>query len=140
MKDSRDEPKLLGIIDLSTEELIIEDCYGRINFPNGIGECKIYVYSNEGTIPHFHLIKDKFESCICIYESLYFNHGLKQSRLNSKQRKILNNWLDLPSIPNPKISNWDMLHIAWYGGNGDKYIPKNPSKPNYTNMENMRSN
>jgi hypothetical protein len=113
MKDSREEPKIIGILDLSTEIITNEDCTGRINFPNGIGECKICVYSNEGTIPHFHVIgSDNFECCPCIYYAVYFNHGLKQGKLSSKQRKILNNWLDSPSIAQPKLTNWEGISFA----------------------------
>lgn len=44
MRDSREELKLLDIIDFGTEELLNEDCIGRINFPNTIGQCSIYIY------------------------------------------------------------------------------------------------
>ena len=139
MKDSREEPKLLGSVNLSTEELLYEDCIGRVNLPNGVGECKIYVYSGEGTIPHFHIIpKNDIECCICIYEPLYFNHGNKQGKLNSKQRKILNEWLKEANYANSKLTNWEGIAYAWFIGNGDKYIPKNPKQPNYSDMENMR--
>lgn len=140
MKDTKDKFKLIGIIDLSTEELINEDCTGRINFSNKIGECQVYVYSNEGIIPHFHLIaKDGNESCICIYEPLYFNHGRKTMRLNSKQRKELDNWLNEPNIDNEAMSNWESINAAWKLGNGYDNVPKDPAKPNYRYMENMRS-
>ncbi len=140
MQDTRDKFKLIGTIDLSTEELINEDCTGRINFSNKIGECQVYVYSNEGPIPHFHLIaKDGNEACICIYEPLYFNHGRKTMRLNSKQRKELNNWLNELNINNEKISNWEYINIVWEVENGKDYIPKNATKPDYRYMENMRS-
>lgn len=139
IKDSREEPKLIGELNLSTEELLYEDCVGRINFSNNIGECKIYVYSNEGTIPHFHIIsKNNQESCICIYEPLYFNHGSKVMRLNSKQRKELDNWLNQLSDVNRSNTNWDIIDIAWKIGNGYEYVPKNAEKPNYKNLVNMR--
>lgn len=93
MKDIRLEPKLIGSLNLTTEE------------------CSIYVYSREGTIPHFHIIpKSKIgESCICIYQPLYFNHDFKQMKLNSKQRKELNNWLKETTLINPKITNWELI-------------------------------
>lgn len=136
MKDSRDEPKLIGSLNLSTEELLYEDCTGGINFPNEVGECRICVYSNEGTIPHFHIIdKNNFECCICIYEAKYFNHGNKQGKLNSKQRKLLNTWMSQPSSVDKSVTNWQVINIAWRIGNDDKYVPKNPKQPNYTDME-----
>lgn len=140
MKDIRLEPKLIGIIDLSTEVITYKDCVGRINFTNGVGKTKIYVYSGEGTIPHFHIISnDGFECCICIYEALYFNHGSKQSRLNSKQRKILDDWMGDPSLTNSKLTNWEAIDFAWRIGNGDNYVSKNKKKPDYSNMINMRN-
>ena len=140
MKDSRKEPKLLDIIDFSTEELLNEDCVGRINFPNTIGQCGIYIYSNEGTIPHFHIIpkNNTGECCICIFEPFYFNHGSKQLRLNSKQRKILDNWMNERSKSFPEITNWILISRLWSIGNGDKYVPKNPIQPNYTDLINMK--
>ena len=140
MKDIRESQKLIGTIDFSTEELLYEDCIGRVNFPNNIGECSIYVYSDEGTIPHFHIIpkNGSSECCVCIYEPLYFNHGNKQLQLNSKQRKILNKWLKSEFKYNKKVTNWEVISTAWIIGNGDKYAPNLPSQPNYTNLVNMR--
>lgn len=139
MKDSREQPKLIDTINFTTDKVFLEDCIGRINFPINIGQCSIYVYSNEGAIPHFHIIPKNGigESCICIYEPLYFNHGSKQLRLNSKQRKILDDWLEQQSTIAPEVTNWRLICISWETGNGNKYIPKNPIKPNYRNMENM---
>ena len=132
-------PKLIGVINLSSREPFIESAVGRLNLPFNVGQCSIYVYSNEGTIPHFHIIPKNGigESCICLYEPLYFNHGSKQLRLNSKQRKILDDWLEQQSIIAPEVTNWRLICISWETGNGNKYIPKNPVKPNYRNMENM---
>ena len=139
MKDSREQPKLIDTINFTTDKVFLEDCVGRINFPINIGQCNIYVYSNEGTIPHFHIIPKNGigESCICIYEPLYFNHGGKQLRLNSKQRKILDDWLEQQSTIAPEVTNWRLICISWETGNGNKYIPKKPIKPNYRNIENM---
>ena len=42
----------------------------------------IYVYANEGNIPHFHFrTTDKKEGCIRIDKPEYFNHGNKQQIL-----------------------------------------------------------
>ena len=140
MKDSREEPKLLGELNLTTDELLNEDCIGRINFPNTIGQCSIYIYSNEGTIPHFHIIpkNNVGECCVCIFEPFYFNHGSKQLRLNSKQRKMLNNWMNERSYADSRLTNWDAIVFVWKVGNGNKYVPKNPIQPNYTDLINMK--
>ena len=136
MKDSREQPKLIDTINFTTDKLFLEDCAGRINFPINIGQCSIYVYSNEGTIPHFHIISKNGigESCICIYEPFYFNHGSKQMQLNSKQRKLLDDWMYLKPSLFPEINNWELISRLWQIDNGNKYIPKNPAKPNYRNM------
>ena len=132
-------PKLIGDINLSSREPFIESAVDRLNLPFNVGQCSIYVYPKEGTIPHFHIIPKNGigESCICLYEPLYFNHGSKQLRLNSKQRKILDDWLEQQSTIAPEVTNWRLICISWETGNGNKYIPKNPVKPNYRNMENM---
>lgn len=141
MKDIRMNPKLLDTINFSTEELLNEDCIGRVNLPNNVGECKIYIYSDEGNVPHFHIIPNnrKEECCICIYQPLYFNHGSKQMRLNSKQRKILNDWMNSPSKVAPEVTNWRLISIFWQTGNGNKNVPKNPIQPNYNDLANMRN-
>lgn len=138
MNDSREEPKCIG--EINFEDYLNEDSIGDLNLGKSIGSCKVYVYSNEGTIPHFHLFnKDKsFECCICIYEPLYFNHGFKTGILNSKQCRILNEWLEQPNIHMNKITNWELIDTLWRTGNGIKYCKKSATKPFYTNMTNMR--
>lgn len=140
MNDIRMNPKMIGVVNFSTEELLYEDCVGRINLPNNIGECKIYVYSNEGKIPHFHIIPKKGgeECCVCIYQPYYFNHEIEQVQLNSKQRKILNEWLNQPSKLEPVISNWKIVSGFWQTGNeDDPNVPENPVQPNYNDLKNM---
>ena len=63
----------------------------EIDLKGKIGLCNIYVCSFEGlTIPHFHIIGNNFECCICIYEPFYWSHGGKyMSTLSNKQVKIL---------------------------------------------------
>ena len=51
--------------------------------------------------------------------------------------KILDDWLEQQSTIAPEVTNWRLICISWETGNGNKYIPKNPVKPNYRNMENM---
>ena len=136
MKDSREQPKLIDTINFTTDKVFLEDCVGRINFPINVGQYNIYVCSYEGTIPHFHISPKNGigESCICIYEPFYFNHGSKQMQLNSKQRKLLDDWMYLKPSLFPEINNWELISRLWQIDNGNKYIPKNPAKPNYRNM------
>ena len=129
-------PKLIGNINLTSREPFIESAVGRLNLPFNVGQCSIYVYPKEGTIPHFHLVPKNGigESCICIYEPFYFNHGSKQMQLISKQRKLLDDWMYLKPSLFPEINNWELISRLWQIDNGNKYIPKNPAKPNYRNM------
>lgn len=95
-------------------------------------------------IPHFHLIsKDKkFETCICIFEPLYFIHETKTGTLNSKQRKHLNNWMNqMTKYTDPRISNWQTIKLAWILNNGTKFkeVIRNYPQPNYSDMINYKN-
>lgn len=141
MKDSRTDPMLVGTVNLGEYEFQ-EGVFGKVHFGKGLGDCKIYVYSNEGPIPHFHLISESnnFEACICIFEPIYFDHGSKTGTLNSNQRKLLNEWMSsVITDYGVNATNWQMLIFAWRMNNGDKYIPKNPKQPDYTQMKNFKS-
>lgn len=135
-------PMLIGIINFS-ESVLSEGSVGSINLGKRIGACKVYVYPNEGPVPHFHLLSESndFESCICIYSNNYFDHGSKIGILNSKQRKELNDWLksDASEYSTVKGTYWDLIAVAWRMNNGDKYIPKVQKMPDYLNLANFRS-
>jgi len=100
----------------------------------------IYVYGGERDIPHFHVIKpaDNFECCVCIYEPKYFDHEGKTSMLNSKERKILNEFLKATSKINRGFSNWQAIEFLWNYANLKKgETPKQSTKsqqPDYTKM------
>jgi hypothetical protein len=124
--------------DLLNEDEIISK-KGRFN-PTGLGECKIEVYSGEGDIPHFHLFKEdnSFACCICIYSSHFFPHGGKyRSKLNSKQCKQLDDWLDSPTKIDNRITNWGLIKIMWEIMNPQCKFPESKKvvkKPYYRNM------
>ena len=48
---------------------------GEVDIPR-IGNCEIWIYEKERNIPHFHVISEdgSFESCVRIFEPLYFPH------------------------------------------------------------------
>lgn len=101
-----------------------------------LGNCKVYVYTGEGQIPHFHINSDddKFKSCVCIYSNHYFAHGGKYTnQFNNKQRKQFNSWME---------DNWDIIKNAWEKGNPDCKFPekdKVSTKPHYENMSQIKS-
>lgn len=125
MKDSREQPKLIDTINLNPKGIMS---------PIYIGRSDIYVYSNEGTIPHFHIIpkNGKSEICICIFEPFYFNHNSSQLELNYNQRKILEKWINKKSKLLPEVNNWRLISIFWKVGNYDEYIIGSKCQPNYT--------
>lgn len=134
-------PANVGYIELTNvgEEFLHELSPGDITFTK-LGFCSIDVYPNEGQIPHFH-IKSKsenWETCIEIYRSKYFTHGSKIGKLNGKQSRLLNEWLQKPNIDYGNISNWKLIHNFWRDqGNPMKNVPKNIIKqPDYTKIIN----
>ena len=72
--------------NIRTIEEITESAHGSF----------VYVYSNEGPIPHFHVINKnkKFESCIRLDKAEYFTHGSKIGKLTSKEVKELIRFLN----------------------------------------------
>lgn len=128
---------------INFDETINEIGIGLLSLKS-LGECNIYVYANEGTIPHFHIISrsENFECCICIYEPLYFDHGYKAGKLNAKQRKQMNNWLKKKYNTLQKETNWEMIKLYWKANNpsNNKYnIQETNTQPDYTNMENYKT-
>ena len=110
-----------------------ESFIGDVNLKYKLGICGIYVYNNEGQIPHFH-IKTKnnnWECCIEIYKPLYFDHGIQQGKLNNKQCELLDTWMNKKSTLLP-VTNWDMIDALWVTSqNPTTNIPQNKKKPNY---------
>lgn len=78
------------------------------------GDYIIEMFSNEGPIPHFHFINvhnNKINGCICLQENRYFNHGCHTAILNSKERKLLIEFLNQKMIKD--ISNYEYLCRRW---------------------------
>lgn len=128
---------------INFDEMINEIGIGLLSLKS-LGECNIYIYTNEGTIPHFHIISrsENFECCVCIYEPLYFDHGYKTGKLNAKQRKQMNNWLKKKYNTLQKETNWEMIKLYWKTNNpsNNKYsIQETNTQPDYTNMENYKT-
>jgi hypothetical protein len=137
---AHDNPVVIGIINFE-EDLNEAEIGGNDRFrPSKIGVCKVEVYANEGQKPHFHLYKlngnDEFETCICIYSNNYFSHGGKYtSKMNNKQCKELNTWLNKPNKKDPTITNWQAAVNQWEMGNGGKnFKDKTNNQPDYDKM------
>ena len=128
------EESFIGELDLDLgNEILDEHKLGDTNLKYKLGTCGIYVYNNEGQIPHFHIkAKDKkWECCIEIYRPLYFNHGTKQGRLNNKQCELLDEWLKKKVFPF-NITNWENISLSWDNSqNPSTNVPINRIKPNY---------
>ena len=126
------EELLIGEIDFGNE-ILDEQKLGDVNLKSKLGTCGIYVYNNEGPIPHFH-IKSKnndLECCVEIYRPLYFNHGSKQGKLNNKQCELLDEWLNKKVFPF-NITNWESISLSWDNSqNPSTNVPVNRVKPNY---------
>lgn len=76
----------------------------------------VIVHSNEGdNIPHFHIKRNgKHDCCIMFNEDRYFNHGVNNSTLTSKEVKELDNWLRKPNANNKfNLTNFQVLCDLW---------------------------
>lgn len=122
---------------------------------HGIGKCEIFVGSDEGPVPHVHIVSNdaNWGTCICLHEAYYFPHGdnpLTRGVLNSKQSKEFDKWMSRQSAKSKGISNYLHCSKTWLSQYGDVYnyiYSKNHTnftiKPDYTRMcgdfnENLR--
>lgn len=77
-------------------ELLNEGSINLNRNPLGIKDVSmIIVHNNEGdNIPHFHIKRNgKHDCCIMFNENRYFNHGVNNGTLTSKEMKELDKWL-----------------------------------------------
>lgn len=97
---------------------------------------RIVVGENEGhNIPHFHMfsVQDGKYISIKLDKSEYFIHGKYTYTLNSKEKKLLVDWLNSSKITKviknfePK-NNWENLVSTWNVVNNDNI---NPETVNY---------
>ena len=120
------------------EKFVNEACMTKISDNASLNLCgvetNIYVYANEGPIPHFHINIGNDEGCIMIKESQYFDHNNNcKLKLNSTQSKELQEWMT--SIPEGQsINNWKRIVEMWNRNNPEKYKTINNSckQPNYS--------
>lgn len=105
----------------------------RVGYLNN--KLEIYVNTNDGgNIPHFHIrdISTKgnvFHTCVQIEHNIYFHHTGKENILNSKERKLLNDFLK----SNDKYGelNWKVLIKEWNRNNSNIEVDINTPQPDY---------
>lgn len=100
---------------------------------------KITIYGSEGPIPHFHFEnKDKtINGCLRLDKPEYFKHGKYQSKLNSKDKKRMIEWFQLPhkSFGKYGLNNWQVICIYWDDNNPDYPYDKDAPMPNYEDLK-----
>ena len=84
---------------------------------NKIGYVRINVYEKEGPVPHFHIEGDGFSCCVCIFDNMYFDHGIHTDTLNKSQCKQLDEFMREISKMSNKLTNWEMCKILWESAN-----------------------
>ena len=82
-----------------------------------IGNIKICVYGGEGPVPHFHIEGDGFNCCVCIFDNMYFDHGIHTDTLNKSQCKQLDEFMRERSKMNNKLTNWETCKLLWESAN-----------------------
>ena len=91
--------------DSITESYSISNDYLKAN---------VFVYQNEGNIPHFHVKFSGNETCICLFEAKYYNHELHHVMMTDNHLFGLNVFLMSPTKePNIKRNWWQYLVNEW---------------------------
>lgn len=141
----------IGVIDNFISEITTEANVGRIGITK-IGKVAINVYGGEGPVPHFHIEGKDFSCCVCIFDNRYFDHGIHQDILNTKQLKELDSFMRDKSSINEKLTNWEAAKFIWEAANIENNDDismvlrynveyKNKTKqPDYTKLDGYRRN
>lgn len=104
---------------------------------------EIYVNSDDGgNIPHFHFRDmtdwDTFHTCIEIAQPRYFHHTGKEDVLNSRLKKMLNDFMKAPvNISRYKDkfkNNWELVCFLWDINNSDMELSEDIVQPDYRNL------
>ena len=126
----------LFVGEIDFDSLLTETQIDSVNV-SSLGKIKIYVYGAESKHPHMHLFNDSgFESCLMLYEPKYFVHGSKNGTFNSKQLKVINNFLRSKCTDLP-ISNWQLACVMWDRSNNDHKFKYTNKQPDYTMTKNL---
>ena len=111
----------------------------KLNFGGQLGECTVYVRSNEEQIPHVH-VKSKngnFETCVCLNINKQFVHKSHKDKFsNNDQRKEFDKFMGQKSKEDPSKTNWQLSGLLWNATNVDRPQVnwQTGKKPNYSIM------
>lgn len=98
-----------------------------------------------GFIPHFHIIDKatrgyEFNCCVRLENNQYFSHGNHKDKLNSKQRRMLNDFMNAPHRNIHYRNNYEYAVNLWNDNNSSSYVQimedanGNVIVPNYTEI------
>ena len=99
---------------------------------------EVFVYTDDGGgCPHFHIwdssTKGKaFHTCVRFDSPEYFYHNGKEDILNSKQKKLLDDFFKAPSRNKRYSSNWEYALSMWNDNNSVMNIAEDLEQPDYT--------
>ena len=116
----------------------------------GKNSYSVFVYTNEGNnIDHFHIVPNDGVSkviCVQIKKAVYFPHGTKTGKLNSRDCTALDTFLRSANTSEEgskyKFTNWQFIFYIWLVAHEDiiagneKHIEmlKSYAQPNYTTI------
>lgn len=125
-------------------ELLIEDCISEQLIAKTDKEgLKIHIYGNEGTIPHFHVVKNEDTlACIRLDSSNYFKHGKYKGELSKKQLILIDNILR--KVDDNGISNYVYAIRMWNKEAckrvGSIVLSESNLQPDYTKTKDYKLN
>ena len=140
MEEYRDELQIGKFFLVNIEDIALQESSlstKNTKFEKYVGT--VYVYGGEGkNVPHFHILqKNQPDCCIGVYEAKYFSHGTHTGKLNSKQCKLLNEWMSSQSTIQPQLTNWEAVEFAWRIANdiNSTRTNLNTKQPDYSNIK-----
>lgn len=119
------------------------DEMSRIGF---MGNMDVLIYTDDmGYIPHFHIVDKatrgkEFDTCVRLENNQYFLHGNHNDTLNSRQRKMLDDFMNAPSRNVHYRNNYECAVNLWNDNNSSSYVQiqedenGNVIVPNYSDI------
>jgi hypothetical protein len=115
----------------------------RIGF---MGDFEVFIYTDDSVhVPHFHVVDKmargkEFNSCVVLENSQYLFHGNHSDELNPPQRKMLNDFMQMPCRNVHYRNNYEYAVDMWNMNNDEGCaIPKHDESgdvvvPNYSEI------